>query len=91
MSGTTCTLVIIIGSMIYYGYVGDSLACYLKKKNNFAEQNIKNHHHILTWPIHLPDDPTEKYRIFKKKGEMRSLPGHVQKPRLRTKTICMTD
>lgn len=56
MSGTTCTLVFIIGNMIYFGYVGDSLACTFKKQNDYADYNVKNHHQIMTWPIHLPDD-----------------------------------
>ena len=43
MSGTTCTLILIIHNHIYYAYVGDSLACISKKKTHFAEQNVKNH------------------------------------------------
>ena len=44
MSGCACTLIFIIGSTIYYGYVGDSLACQFKKQNDYADYNVKNHH-----------------------------------------------
>ena len=79
MSGTTCTLIIIIHNMVYYGFVGDSLACFTKKRSNFAEQNARNHHYIITWPIHIPDNPGEEKRIYKNKGEVRNVPGHQQK------------
>lgn len=72
MSGTTATLVIIYDGVIYYGWVGDSMACLSKPMNACSQKNIQNNELILTLPIHTPMDQHEKMRIYRKKGEIRN-------------------
>jgi len=71
MSGTTATLVIIIGEMVYYGFIGDSLACISKILNAHSDQNTTNYDFILTKPFHTPDNEKEKFRVYRRRGEVR--------------------
>ena len=72
MSGTTGTIVIMIDTMIYYGWVGDSLVCLSRQLDNACSQkNLINNDFILTKPYHTPDMDREKHRIYKYKGEVR--------------------
>jgi len=47
MSGTSCTLVVMIEDMVYYGYVGDSLICLSKVMAGNAAENTLNNDLIL--------------------------------------------
>ena len=71
MSGCTCTLAIIIDKTVYYGFIGDSLMCLSRRMNDNMELNTKNNELIMTKPFHLPNEPTERIRIFNSKGEVR--------------------
>lgn len=71
MSGCSCTLVIIIGKKIYYGFVGDTLLCLSKVLTSVSEKNTTNYDLIVTKPWHVPDDLKEKMRIYKHHGEVR--------------------
>ena len=72
LSGTTATLIVILNNIIYYGYVGDSLAC-LSKEGIMNYDMITNSSLVITQPFHLPDEPKEKLRIYRKKGEIRRI------------------
>ena len=39
LSGTTCTLIIIVGDIIYYGFVGDSLLTMSKFMNTASDKH----------------------------------------------------
>ena len=57
MSGTSCTLVIIIGDTVYYGFVGDSLVSISKFYNsNSAAETLSNMELICTKPWHVPEN-----------------------------------
>ena len=71
MSGTTCTLLIIIGDMIYFGFVGDSLLAISKFMNTASDKHAQNNDHIITKPWHVPEESHEKNRIYRCKGEVR--------------------
>jgi len=71
MSGTTCTLVIIVNNIIYYGFVGDSLMCLSKVLTQNMDLNTTNDDFILTKPFHVPSLPKEKIRIYGHRGEVR--------------------
>jgi hypothetical protein len=71
MSGTSCTLVIIIGNLIYYGFLGDSLLCLSKVFNAVSEKNTTNYDLVISKPWHVPDNPSEKMRIYRSRGEVR--------------------
>jgi hypothetical protein len=71
MSGTSCTLVIMIGNMIYFGFVGDSLVAVSKYLNQTNDKNTSNMDYIITKPWHVPDNTSEKIRIYKNRGEVR--------------------
>lgn len=71
MSGTTCTLAIIIDGVVYYGFIGDSLMCLSKIMTQNMDQNTTQTELIITKPIHFPVLPSEKMRIYKHKGEIR--------------------
>jgi len=71
MSGTTCTLVIIVNSIVYYGFIGDSLLCISKVMTQNIDQNTTNDDYIVTKPIHVPSMPKEKMRIYSFRGEVR--------------------
>lgn len=77
MSGCTCTLVILVNGTIYCGFIGDSLLCLSKNLSAIADKNTTSNELIITKPIHLPDDPLEKIRIFGKRGEVRSFKGGI--------------
>lgn len=70
LSGTSATLIIILNNNIYYGYVGDSLAC-LSKEGFMNYDIITNSSLVITQPFHFPDEPKEKLRIYSKGGEIR--------------------
>ena len=70
-SGTTCTLVVIQDGTVYYGFIGDSLACMSKVLTQTSQLNTTNNDLILTKPIHLPSHPHEKMRIYRSRGEVR--------------------
>ena len=72
LSGTTATLVIILNNTIYYGYVGDSLAC-LSKEGFMNYDIITNSSMVITQPFHFPDEPKEKLRIYGQGGEIRRI------------------
>lgn len=57
MSGCSCTLVIIIGNSIYYGYIGDTLLALSKVMTAVGEKNTTNYDLVVTKPWHLPDEP----------------------------------
>jgi serine/threonine protein phosphatase PrpC len=71
MSGTTCTLIIIIGDTIYFGFVGDSLMCMSKYMNAVSDKFAHNNDFIITKPWHVPSESKEKNRIYKCRGEVR--------------------
>ena len=72
MSGTSCTLLIIVGDTVYYGFVGDSLVAISKFLNSSNDnKNISNMDYIITKPWHVPDNLQEKMRIYKNRGEVR--------------------
>ena len=71
MSGTTCTLVILLDGIMYYGFVGDSMACMSKVLTATSDQNTLNNDLIVTKPLHIPGNISEKMRIYSKKGEVR--------------------
>ena len=71
MSGCSCTLVIIIGNTIYYGFVGDTLLCLSKVLTAVSEKNTTNYDLVVTKPWHLPDEMKEKMRVYKHHGEVR--------------------
>lgn len=71
MSGTTCTLIILLDGIMYYGFVGDSMACMSKVLTATSDQNTLNNDLILTKPLHIPTNIGEKMRIYSKKGEVR--------------------
>lgn len=80
MSGTVGTLVVMRGSSVIYGNVGDCLACL--SRNSPAgtfEANFTNESMILTKPYHQPEDMTEKMRIFRRKGEIRGMDNNKNK------------
>jgi len=77
MSGCTCTLVILINKTIYTGFIGDSLLVLSKNMSAIGEKNTSSNELIITKPIHLPDDPLEKIRVFGKRGEVRSFKGGI--------------
>jgi hypothetical protein len=56
MSGTSCTLVLIIGNTVYFGFVGDSLVAVSKYLNQVSDQNTTNLDLILTKPWHTPEN-----------------------------------
>ena len=70
-SGTTCTIVVVQDGSVYYGFIGDSLACMSKVLTQTSQFNTKNNDLILTKPIHLPSHPHEKMRIYRSRGEVR--------------------
>lgn len=47
MSGTSCSLVIMIGNNVYYGFVGDSLICLSKVLSGNQNINCLNNEFIL--------------------------------------------
>lgn len=71
MSGTTCTLIILLDGVMYYGFVGDSMACMSKVLTATSDQNTLNNDLIITKPLHIPTNVSEKMRIYSKKGEVR--------------------
>jgi len=71
MSGTSCTIVILMGDMVYYGYIGDSLICLSKVMTGNANENTLNNDLILTKVNHLPFEFKEKMRIYRRRGEVR--------------------
>lgn len=73
MSGTSGTIVIIKdNNHVFYGNVGDSLACLsIFQPPGTVDSLYKNNKMILTQPFHLPEDTTEKMRIYRHKGEVR--------------------
>ena len=71
MSGTTCTLIILLDGIMYYGFVGDSMACMSKVLTATSDQNTLNNDLIVTKPLHIPTNISEKMRIYSKKGEVR--------------------
>lgn len=71
MSGTTCTLLLIIGDMIYFGFVGDSLLAISKFMNSASDKHALNKDHIITKPWHVPEESHEKNRIYRCRGEVR--------------------
>jgi len=71
MSGTSGTLVIMMGDHVYYGYVGDSLICISKIMAGNASENTLNNDLIVTKNYHLPSDFKEKMRIYRRRGEVR--------------------
>ena len=74
MSGTVGTLVIMRGSSVIYGNVGDCLACLSRNSPvGTYEANFTNESMILTKPYHQPEDMSEKMRIFRRKGEIRGM------------------
>jgi hypothetical protein len=82
LSGTTCTLLIIIGDTIYFGFVGDSLLTISKFMNSASDKYAKNKDHIITSPWHVPSETNEKNRIYRSKGEVRG-----EQPKSKKKTI----
>lgn len=81
MSGTTCTLLIIIGDTIYFGFVGDSLVAVSKYMNSVSDKNALNKDFIITKPWHVPIEAHEKNRIYKHRGEVRGTkPESKKKP-----------
>ena len=71
LSGTTCTLIIIVGDIIYYGFVGDSLLTMSKFMNTASDKHAQNKDHIITKPWHDPSEAHEKNRIYRCRGEVR--------------------
>ena len=70
MSGTTCTLAIIIDKDVYFGHIGDSLMCISKRVLHNA---LKNNELIVTKPWHTPTLMKERVRIYNNKGEVRGV------------------
>jgi len=56
MSGTSCTLVVMIEDMVYYGYIGDSLICLSKVLAGNASENTLNNDLIVSKQFHMPDE-----------------------------------
>lgn len=52
--------------------MGDSLAC-LSKEGIMNYDMITNSSLVITQPFHLPDEPKEKLRIYRKEGEIRRI------------------
>ena len=71
MSGTSCTLVVMIDDMVYYGYIGDSLICLSKVMSGNASENTSNNDLIVSKSFHMPSDVNEKMRIYRRRGEVR--------------------
>lgn len=71
MSGTSCTLCIMIEDQIFYGFIGDSLMCLSKLLLGNANENTLNNDLIVTKQIHMPSNQDEKMRIFRRRGEVR--------------------
>ena len=71
MSGTSATIVVLIGDMIYYGFIGDTLICLSKVMAGNASENTLNNDLILTKASHMPSDFKEKMRVYRRRGEVR--------------------
>ena len=73
MSGCSCTLVVIIGCRIFYGFIGDTLLSLSKVLTAVSEKNTTNYDLIITKPWHVPDNSSEKMRIYSQRGEVRGV------------------
>ena len=71
MSGTSCSLVIMMDDSIHFGYVGDSLICISKIMAGNASENTMNNDLILNKYYHDPSNFKEKMRIYRRRGEVR--------------------
>ena len=52
LSGTSCSIIIVIGDMVYFGYIGDSLICLSKSMVGNAAENTLNNDLLLTKESH---------------------------------------